>query len=208
MTAPLATEPPAIQPHSAGEDVYAILMGVSFLVVGLVCLGQAGLVTGGTAGLALLLSYILPIPMAATFMALNLPFLWLAWRTLGTAFAVRTALVSAGVSGGAIAAPHLFHLAWIDPLFAAVFGGTLIGMGVLALARHGAGVGGLGVLALVLARSRGWNAGRTTLIGDCLILGAALPVLPFVPFLLSLVSAAAISAMLIAWHKPGRYTGF
>ncbi len=62
-------------------------------------------------------------------------------------------------------------------LFAALFGGSIIGFGILAIARHGAGVVGVGVIALILQRARGWNAGRTQMGCDVLILLASLPVL-------------------------------
>ena len=72
----------------------------------------------------------------------------------------------------------------------------------------GAGVGGLGVIALLLQRRRGWNAGRTQMLGDALILFASLPLLSVDRFALSILSAAAINAVLIVNHRPGRYIGY
>ena len=96
----------------------------------------------------------------------------------------------------------------IRPL--ALFGGTLIGSGILLLARHQVGVGGLGILALALQKKRGWNAGRTQLAGDLLILAAAVPLLgPSLSlFAASVLSAAAVAGVLIVFHKPGRYMGY
>lgn len=213
MSAPLTDPvPPAPEAeaarHSAWENAYAIALGGLFIMVGLAFLKTAGLVTGGTAGLALLLSYLLPLSVGWLFTLLNLPFLVLAWMALGRAFAARTAVVSVVITGLAQLAPRLFGLSALDPVFAALFGGTIIGMGILALARHGAGVGGLGVVALALYRKKGWNAGRTQLFGDALVLALSMPVLSGRQLLLSLTSSVAINLMLIAWHRPGRYTGY
>ena len=98
----------------------------------------------------------------------------------------------------------------MNGLLAALLGGTVIGAGILLLARHEIGVGGLGILALALQKGRGWNAGRIQLAGDALILLVALPVLNMgaKPFAISVLSAAAVAGVLIVFHKPGRYTGY
>ncbi|WP_223798631.1 YitT family protein [Sphingomonas nostoxanthinifaciens] len=193
--------------HSLVEDIYALLIGSALIVLGLVCLRAAGLVTGGIAGVALLVSYVVPLPPGVLFTLINLPFFLFARSAMGTAFMVKTMIVSTGVTLLSLGAPAVLRLAMIQPLFAALFGGTVIGMGVLSLARHNAGVGGTGVLTLWLYKKRGWNAGRTQLTIDaCIMLVSLLAVSPG-RVLLSAVSAAAISGVLIAFHRPGRYTG-
>ncbi len=42
--------------HTLIEDVHALLIGTSFISVGLILLKAAGLVTGGIAGIALIVS--------------------------------------------------------------------------------------------------------------------------------------------------------
>jgi uncharacterized membrane-anchored protein YitT (DUF2179 family) len=202
---------PSPQPttrHSFAEDGYAMMIGSAFIVMGLICLKTAGLVTGGVAGIALLLSYLLHVPAGVLLMVINLPFFALAWPVFGRAFTIKTVIVNAMISALALLAPQLLAIAHIDPLAAALFGGTICGMGVLALARHGAGVGGVGVLAMVLQQRRGWNMGRTQLGCDALILLCALPVIPTRQWLLSVLSAAAIAGVLMVNHRPGRYTGY
>ncbi|WP_294391817.1 YitT family protein [uncultured Sphingomonas sp.] len=196
------------QRHSKGEDVYAMIVGVALIVLGIVCLHAAGLVTGGVAGVALLLSYIFPIAPGWLFTLINLPFFLFARAAMGPGFMIKTIIVSSGVTLLSLLAPHLLRFAFIDPLFAALFGGTVIGMGILSLARHQAGVGGTGVLTLWLQKKRGWNAGRTQLGIDCCIMLVALLAVPPTQVLLSAVSAAAMSGVLITFHRPGRYTGY
>ena len=196
--------------HSLFEDGYAIVTGCFFTLFGLVWLKSAGLVTGGMAGLSLLISYVVPWPPGVVFALLNMPFFLLAGRAIGRAAMVKAIVANLLISGLALGAPLAFRLEQVNPVFAALFGGTLIGVGILLLARHKVGVGGLGILALALERSRGWNAGRTQLVGDALILSAALPVLHMggTEFAVSVLSAAAVASVLIVFHKPGRYTGY
>lgn len=202
MTHPLPT------PHSAIEDAYALTLGCILVVLGLALLHAAGLVTGGIAGIALLVSYVVPLPTGVLFTLLNLPFLWVAWYAMGRRFTLRTFMVGAGVAGMGTWTRYGLSVAHIDPAFAALAGGSVIGFGALALARHHAGIGGTGVVTLWLQKKRGWNAGRTQLAIDALILLTSLAFLPAERVAWSAVSAAAISGILIAWHRPGRYTGY
>jgi len=196
------------RPHSPAEDVYAFLIGSSFIVIGIVLLHTAGLITGGMAGIALLVSQVAPIQPALLLLLLNIPFFLLARRTMGTAFMVKTIVVNLLVTALAAGVPNVIAIDRLDPWFAAIFGGTIIGMGILSLARHGAGVGGSGVVALSLQKAKGWNAGKTQLIIDIGVLAASLPILDLSHFALSALSAAAINAVLMVNHRPGRYTGY
>jgi uncharacterized membrane-anchored protein YitT (DUF2179 family) len=150
------------------------------------------------------------VPVGALFTLLNLPFFLLAARSTGRAALTKSVLASLLITLLASVTPLAFRLEQVNSLFAALFGGTMIGTGILLLARHQIGLGGLGILALALQKSRGWNAGRTQLVGDTLILAASVPILGLgmAPFAISVLSAAAVAGVLIVFHKPGRYTGY
>ncbi|NML10743.1 YitT family protein [Sphingobium sp. AR-3-1] len=198
---------PSPRPHSLAEDGYAIAIGCAFIALGLMMLKAANLVTGGMAGIALLLSYLVHWSPATLFLLINIPFFLFAGRAMGVAFGLKTLFANVAIMGVGLAMPAALQIARISPFFAALFGGSIIGFGILAIARHGAGVGGVGVIALILQRSRGWNAGRTQMLCDIAILLASLPVLSVERFGLSILSAAAINAVLIVNHRPGRYIG-
>ncbi|MEC3911554.1 YitT family protein [Sphingobium sp. CR2-8] len=205
---PAATIPiPPPRPHSLAEDGYAIAIGCAFIAMGLMLLKAANLVTGGMAGIALLLSYLIHWSPAALFLLINIPFFLFAGRAMGVAFGLKTLFANIAIMGAGLAMPTALQIARISPLFAALFGGSIIGFGILAIARHGAGVGGVGVVALILQRARGWNAGRTQMLCDIAILLSSLPLLSFERFGLSVLSAAAMNAVLIVNHRPGRYIG-
>jgi uncharacterized membrane-anchored protein YitT (DUF2179 family) len=194
--------------HSVAEDVHALLMGASFAALGVVLLKSAGLVTGGVAGIALIGSYVTGWPVGPLFFALNLPFFILAQRALGWTFTLKSLVTTALLSGFTLVMPGWLHIAGIDPVFAAIFGGSLIGMGVLALARHRSSVGGIGVLAIWLYEKRGFNAGKVQVTFDVLIVASAFFVVDTRHLALSVLSAVALSLVMIAYHRPGRYAGY
>jgi uncharacterized membrane-anchored protein YitT (DUF2179 family) len=204
----MSEAPPEGVPHSRVEDIYALIVGCILLTLGLVFLKAAGLVTGGIAGIALLVSYVVPLPPGLLFTIINIPFFVFAYRAMGAGFMWKTIAVNAGIAALSVAMNLGLTIAHISPLFAAVVGGTVIGMGILSLARHGAGVGGTGVVTLWLYKRYGLNAGMTQIGFDVVILLASLSVISPVRLGWSALSAIAISGILIAWHRPGRYTGF
>ncbi len=194
--------------HTVSEDVHSILIGTSFIAVGIALLKAAGLVTGGIAGLALILSYATGWQVGLLFFALNIPFYELARRTMGWTFTLKTLATNALLAGFTVVLPLWLQLERVDPLFAALFGGTIIGMGVLALARHRSSVGGIGVLAMYMHEKRGVSAGRVQLAADIAIIASAFAVIDLSKLGLSLLSAAALSLVIIVNHRPGRYSGY
>lgn len=193
--------------HSLAEDCYAIVIGSSMIAFAVVLLKQAGLVTGGMAGVALLASYLVPVPATTLFIVINIPFFFVAARVLGRAFALKTLLANVAIMVLGMVVPWGIVTERVDPVFAALLGGWMAGLGILSLARHGAGVGGSGIVALALMKTKGWNAGRTQMIGDAVIVTTSLVTLDWRAFLVSILSALAINLILMVNHRPGRYVG-
>jgi len=190
------------RPHTLLDDVYAFFIGTALIAIGMTLLKAAGLVTAGVAGIALILSYLIKLPVGVLFTLVNLPFFIFGAFTMGRAFLVKSIIASSAISLGLIIAAKAMTISAISLPFAAIVGGTTIGMGILAVARHGGGVGGTIILSLWLYRTRGINAGIVALAADILILtSAAFAVTPYV-LLWSAISAVSIHAILFAWHRP------
>jgi uncharacterized membrane-anchored protein YitT (DUF2179 family) len=198
--------PPAPR-HTAFEDVQALVTGTLLVALGVAMFQHAGLLTGGTAGIAFLIHYATGWSFGLVFFAVNLPFYGLALRQLGLSFTLKTFAAVALLSLATEALPRLLGFAQLDPAFAAVMGGCLIGVGLLVLFRHRASLGGLNVLVLWLQARRGWRAGTLQLGIDCTILLAAFVVLPPQQALLSLLGAVALNLVVAINHRPGRYLG-
>lgn len=207
LKAPAQSDPAAAPPHSLAEDAHAILLGSSFAAFGLLLLNAAGISTGGLAGIALVASYLTGWPVGAIFMALNLPFLLLARSRLGWAFTIKSVSTMAALALLSALMPSWVAVGLIRPAFAAVFGGSLIGIAVLSLARHRASVGGIGILALYLQERRGLSAGLIQLVVDVAVVGAAACVLSLERVIWSALSAIALNLVMFAYHRPGRYLG-
>lgn len=191
--------------HSVFEDAMALLLGTAAMALGIAMFQQAGLLAGGTAGLAFLLHYATGWSFGALFFAINLPFYWLAWRHLGRAFTLKTFVAVALLSVQSEWLPRWIGFAPLQPLYAALMGGTLIGMGMLALFRHQASVGGIGIVAVVLQQQRGWRAGQLQMALDCSIVALAFAVVAPRQVLLSVAGAVALNLVLAINHRPGRY---
>jgi uncharacterized membrane-anchored protein YitT (DUF2179 family) len=191
--------------HSWFDDAQGLLTGVLFMTLGLALFRHAGLVTGGTAGLAFIAHYAGALPFGLAFFLLNLPFYALAWQRMGPRFTLKTVGAVSLLALATEALPRWLALARVEPLFAALVGGLLMGAGMLILFRHHASLGGLNVLVLWLQERRGWRAGHVQLAIDSAILLAATPWLSWQQLLLSVLGAAALNFALAINHRPERY---
>ncbi len=193
--------------HTPVEDIAAILLGTLFVGLGVTFYSEAQITTGSTAGLALLVQYATGLPFGIVFFVVNIPFYILAFLRMGAMFTVRT-FVSVGlVSLYPALMPGWLDISGINPLFAAIAGGTLMGMGILALFRHRASLGGVNILSLYLQDRHNVPAGYVQFGVDLAILVAAVFILPLDRVGLSIVGAAAMSLVILMNHKPGRYVG-
>jgi uncharacterized membrane-anchored protein YitT (DUF2179 family) len=197
----------AVARHRFYEDVLAILTGTAFAALGLVFYTETRLTTGSAAGLALLLQYMTGYGFGLIFFVINLPFYAFAVARMGWAFAIRTFAAVVLVSALSRLFPLWISVDHLDPLFAAVIGGALQGMGLLILARHRTGLGGFTILALYLQDRHGIRAGYFQLAVDLVILLIALTVLTWPQVVLSVIGAVVFNMILAINHRPGRYVG-
>jgi uncharacterized membrane-anchored protein YitT (DUF2179 family) len=193
--------------HSAVEDVLGILTGTFAASLGLFLLKSSGAVTGGTAGLALLLSYSLPLSFGVIFMAVNAPFFALAVWKKGWNFALRTGAAIGLVSAMSSLHPAAMAGVRIDPVYGVLAGNLLAGVGLLILFRHQSSLGGFNILALLLQEKLKWRAGYVQMVLDVAIVLAALALVSPVMVLLSAAGATLLNFILALNHRPGRYLG-
>lgn len=193
--------------HSWLDDGHALLAGSLFVALGLTMFAHAGLLTGGVAGIAFLVSYATGWSLALCFFVFSLPFFWLSWRRLGTAFTLKSLVAVTLVSLFTALAPQVVRFELLNVWVASVLGGFLIGFGLLALLRHQASVGGVNIVAQWLQQTRGVRAGHVQMAVDVLVVLAALAVVPPERVLQSVLGAVAVGAILTLNHRPGRYLG-
>jgi uncharacterized membrane-anchored protein YitT (DUF2179 family) len=203
----MSSEAPDPGRHTAAEDAQAIVTGALFIALGVALFARAGLLTGGTAGLAFLIHYTTGWPFGPVFFVINLPFYGLALRAMGWAFTLKTFGAIAALSLFTELMPTVIRFESLQPLYAGVMGGSLIGVGLLMLFRHHASLGGINILALYLQKQHGWRAGKVQMAIDCLIVLAAFAFVEPQLVAISVLGAVALNLVVAVNHRPGRYLG-
>lgn len=185
----------------------AFVLGATMCAMGVLFLREAGLITGQTAGLAVLLSYLSGAGFGLWFFVVNLPFYVLGWLRMGPLFTIKSFIAVTLVSFFSEALPRYLIIDSVPPWLAALLAGFSIGLGLIVIFRHGASLGGIGVLALWLQDRAGIQAGWVQLGFDVILFGAAVFVLDPWPMLWSLLGAAVANVIVGVNHRKDRYIG-
>lgn len=193
--------------HSPADDVQGMVLATLIASLGLAIFAKGGLMIGGMAGFAFLLHYALDWNFGLVFVLVNLPFYWIGVRRMGWEFTLKTfaAVTACGVLTNIL--PQWADFSHMSPLYSALVGGALSGLGILFFIRHRGSLGGIGILAVYLQRTRGWSAGKVQLTHDALLMMAAFSVLSPSKVMYSALGALVLSLVLMFNHRPGRYMG-
>ncbi|MCX5494168.1 YitT family protein [Kaistia dalseonensis] len=194
--------------HSLSDDALAFLIGTLFIALGLAVLKAAGLGIGGTAGIAFLTNVATGLDFGTVFFLINVPFFIFAYLAFGPVYLLRSVIATAMLSAESSLLPSLISFGHVAPIFAAIMGGLLCGMGMLSLIRHQAGVGGFATAAVYLQDRLGWRAGKLLMIADLCVLAAAFLLIDPHQVVLSILAVVCLNIVLALYHKPGRYAGF
>jgi uncharacterized membrane-anchored protein YitT (DUF2179 family) len=128
------------------------------IVLGIACAGMglkgfllsSRFIDGGVTGISMLLADIMGMPLALFILVINLPFIVIGYRHIGSLFALRSALAIGGLS--LCLALVKFPDVTPDKLLTAVFGGFCIGAGIGLAIRGGAVLDGTEVAALLISK--------------------------------------------------------
>lgn len=194
-----------IIPHSAGEDIFGVLTGTFVAALGLYILEQAEAVSGGTAGIALLLSFGTPLSLAWLFILVNIPFFALALWRKSVKFTLKTVVSVSIVSGLIAICERYFPIPEMHPVFGVIAGHVLAGVGLLILFRHGSSIGGFNILAIIAQEQFNLRAGYVQMGLDISVILLALTVIAPQNVLLSATGAVIMNLILAFNHRPGRY---
>lgn len=193
--------------HTFWEDVQGMSLGVFLAGIGVHLLTTLGFITGQTAGVAVILSYLTGYSFGVIFFLINLPFYVLAWRRLGREFTVKSLISVTLLSVLTEVIPHGMVFDYLDPLLGALSFGALTGLGLLALFRHNGSLGGLGVVALLVQDTTGFRAGWVQLIFDAGVFGIALFLFDPLVVFYSLLGAVVLNLIIAINHRRDRYIG-
>ena len=150
------------------RDSLFILLGVLSASFGLNgFLLPNSFIDGGVMGISLISTELTGIPLSILIVAINLPFLILAFSTISSQFALRSiiAIILLAVSVHFIPVPIITN----DKLLIAVFGGFFLGLGIGLAIRGGSVIDGTEVLAVFVSRKTSLTIGDVILIFNVLI---------------------------------------
>jgi uncharacterized membrane-anchored protein YitT (DUF2179 family) len=151
-------------------------------------------IDGGATGISLLISAVTDYKIHYIIPIVNLPFIVMAYKTVGRNFAIKTAIAIVGLS---------FCLAYVhfpnvtnDSILVAIFGGFFLGAGIGMSIRGGAVIDGTEVLAIYLSKKLGTTIGDIIIIINVMIFSAAAYLLGIEIALYSMITYLAASKTL------------
>ncbi|MBM1219052.1 YitT family protein [Ponticoccus sp. SC2-23] len=198
------TDPETLR-HTTLDDVQGLSLGIFLCGLGIHFLTTAGLMTGQTAGIAVILSYAMGWSFGVTFFVINLPFYVLAYRRLGVEFTVKSLISVTLLSALSELLPLGITIDALHPGLAAVAFGACAGIGLLAMFRHNGSMGGMGVVALLVQDTTGFRAGYVQLLADAVIFALAALIFPLEAILWSLLGAVILNLTIAVNHRRDRY---
>lgn len=132
-------------------------------------------VTGGLAGVGVLLNYAFAFPVSVTVLVVNATLILIAWRILGPQFLLKTILGVLSLSAflGIFEALQLQTIMESEPLIAGMIGALLCGSGVGLVFSVNGSTGGTDIVIMIINKYRNVTPGRTMLLIDLMIVGTS-----------------------------------
>ena len=127
---------------------------------------------------------------------------------MGWRFTVKTFCAVALVSLMSELHGTFIEIGRLQPFYAAIIGGLLLGMGFLVLFRHQASLGGINILALYLQDRFGFKAGKFQLAVDVAVLIVSLLAVDWRLVLASVIGSVAMNGMIWVNHRRDRYVAW
>jgi uncharacterized membrane-anchored protein YitT (DUF2179 family) len=186
---------PGFRINSAFKDTLFIFIGIFSAAFGLESfLLPNRFIDGGATGISLLVSEVTEVPLAILIIFVNVPFLFMAYKTIGQQFAVKALLAILGLA--MVLALIDFPEVTKDKLLVSVFGGFFLGAGIGMSIRGGSVLDGTEVLAIYLSKKLGVKIGDVIIIINIFIFLAAAYLLSIEAALYSMLTYLAASKTL------------
>lgn len=135
----------------AAKNTVLIVLGILSAGMGLKgFLLSSKFIDGGVTGISMLLAQVTGMPLSILIFIINIPFIFMGYKRLGSVFAIKSALAIAGLS--LCLAFITFPDVTPDKLLTAVFGGFFIGVGIGLAIRGGAVLDGTEIAALLVSK--------------------------------------------------------
>jgi uncharacterized membrane-anchored protein YitT (DUF2179 family) len=174
-------------------------MGCLVTAIGILVIRHTNIITGGTAGLSLNLTYLFDLSFPIIFFVVNLPFYIFSLLTMGWKFTCKTILAICILSL-LTALDSMIPIISIHPLIGALLGGAFMGIGSSIVFSNGASLGGAQILALFLQKKKNWDPGKTCFIFDFLVVFLSLFSIGITQLIISIFSIF-VTSKIISYFK-------
>ncbi len=191
--------------HSKVEDALAMIIGTFMIGFALLLMQSSHTLTGGTAGLALLVHYVTDIRFGVLFFLFNLPFYYLAYKQLGMAMVIKTFIAVGLLSLMTELHPMFINIGEVQPLYGTILANVFFGVGFLILFRHRASLGGFNLFALFMQERYHIPAGKVQMAMDVSVLIASFAFVNWQLLLISILGAVILNMIIATNHRTDRY---
>ncbi len=155
-------------------DYFVIFLGTAVMAAAIVLfIRPANVPLGGATGIALVLNYLFGLPVGASVIALNVPLMFIAWKSLGRTFLFRTAFATVVSSLLIDALEGVLKPFTDDALLSSLYGGVMMGIGLGLIFGRGATSGGSDIIAKYFQKKTGRSIGNVNLIINIAVILAA-----------------------------------
>lgn len=169
-----------LPPHSGTTNWVRVAHRVVMLMLGAVLMAVAleiflvpnQIIDGGITGISIMLSKIFHIKLGILLTLLNLPFLIIGYKQIGKTFALSTLFAVIVMSIGTVLL-HPVKPLTVEPLLAAVFGGTILGVGVGIVVRYGGSLDGTEIVSILVSKRLPFSVGEFVMFINLFILTSA-----------------------------------
>lgn len=151
-------------------------------------------IDGGATGISLLFAEVYEIPLYVLIILVNIPFIFLGYKVLGSQFTIKTTMAIIGLAF--VLVTFDFPEVTQDKLLVAVFGGFFLGAGIGLSVRGGGVLDGTEILAIYLSRKMGTTIGDIIILINILVFLAAAYLLSVESALYSMLTYLAASKTL------------
>ncbi len=176
-----------------------IFLGCLITSIGVIILKHSYIVTGGTAGLSLSLSYLTGSSFALVFFIVNLPFYIFSFIRMGVTFTLST-IASVTLLSCITMIDHWLPTFSIPSAVGAIIGGFIVGLGLSLVFINGSSLGGANILALFLQKRFGTNPGLVNFLFDFIVVTTSIYTVGLLRGVLSILSIF-VTARVISYFK-------
>lgn len=153
-------------------DISIITIGTLLTALGIdLFLAPNKIAAGGVSGIAIILHYLIKVPIGATMLVINIMLFITAFLILGRSFGLKSIYATFILSVFVDVLSQIIPPSWVveDLFLAVLFGDFLTGIGIAMVISRDASTGGTDIVAMILTKFTGIDVGKTLLFVDFLV---------------------------------------